>query len=270
MSERPICSRYSSLFNEPGQESGVCDPQCDPLTQRRGGDNAEACGSPAPAAPAKGCYTHDLVAFSCSNVPAAAAGLTDRSPAFGNGTAAYSNGCAPGFVPLLVESSDSSTVLCAGMCAPLRTDNTLTSNALGDGSVLGKLPTESAPAPGNATCATGRKGSEAAEDCRFWWWFNRDASGTQLPSPFNDTLGLCLGYTHFHYDNDSDPTTPDRSYPACASLPPRNGTPGPDGTADQWGCYNSVDANARAAPHANRTGDFRRTLGGSATRHILL
>ena len=73
MSERPICSRYSSLFDEPGQEAGVCDPQCDPLTQRRGGDNAEACGSPAPAAPAKGCYTTDRVAFSCSNVPAAAA-----------------------------------------------------------------------------------------------------------------------------------------------------------------------------------------------------
>lgn len=48
-------------------------------------------------------------------------------------------------------------------------------------------------------------------------------------------------------------------------------TPGPDGTADQWPCYSSVDAAALAAPTPNPVvREFRIGRGtGAALPHLI-
>ncbi len=263
------CNRYNGLFDEPAQPAGVCDPGCEPLTQRRLTDSAEACGSPLAASPNRGCYTFDLKAFSCAGVPAGAGTLTDRMPAQSTAGVPFVNGCAPGFIPFLYQSTGSTTVICAGTCAPKKTDTALAANLLGDTAALAKLNDQATPLAGNGTCAIGKKGSVTPQNCVYLWWFNTDAAGNFVQSPYNDTLGLCLAYQQYSYDHDANTATPNRTYPGCQNLPPKGATPATDGNAHQWGCYNSVEANARAArPDAIRT-DLRALTGGMAVRHEL-
>jgi hypothetical protein len=264
------CSRYAGLFETAGMiVAGVCDPTCDPLTQTVG--TQAACASADPAAPNRGCYTFDLVKFTCAGVPTPALTRTDRMVAYGPASGgSFVNGCAAGYIPFFFESTGSSQVVCAGLCAPAKTDSTLVANAKGDATKAAKLHNQAAPMVGNGLCVPGKKGSEAQQNCHYLWWYNTDGS-QPIPSPYNDTLGVCFGYTHYTYDHDGDPGTPNRTYPACESLPPKGATPGPDGTADQWACYSSVDAAAFAAPKPNPVAsDFRIGRGaGYALPHLI-
>jgi hypothetical protein len=55
-------------------------------------------------------------------------------------------------------------------------------------------------------------------------------------------------------------------------LPPKGtASPGPDGTADQWGCYSRADAALAAGTPARRAaGDYRIGVrSGKAYRHLL-
>ncbi|HWU89978.1 MAG TPA: hypothetical protein VN253_22100 [Kofleriaceae bacterium] len=274
------CSRYSGLFESGNMTvAGVCDPKCDPLTQAlMVGTNTAACGSQAPDAPTNGCYTFDLVDFTCAGIPMQARALTDRMKAFGPASGgAYVNGCAAGYMPFFRQETGSTTTTCTGMCAPKKTDNSAANmgNAKGDPTVPAKLSTSAAPAAGDGVCAVGKKGSELQEDCHFLWMYNNDGN-QYLPSPYNDTLGVCFGFTHYTYDDDMNPNTPNRPYPGCATLPPKGtANPGPDGTADEWPCYSSVDAAAfvggKAAKRVNPVvKEFRvGAQPGRGLRHLI-
>lgn len=242
------CARYSNVFESGGNAvAGVCDPQCDPLSQAlKAGANPAACGSPSPAAPNKGCFSGNIVTFTCSPTGTTHYTKTDRVAAAETNGTVYINSCAPGYLALFYQDSVSMTVICDGLCAPLETDNTaaLMNNGKGDGTVLGKQPTDPAPVAGHAKCtpfAAGGKGSVAAEECRFMWTLLFDMAGNPVESQYKDSLGYCYAYSQYKYDptQGTNPTTPK---PACASLPPASATTtGADDDAKDWGCYNSVD-----------------------------
>jgi hypothetical protein len=262
------CGRYEGLF-ESGDTTvaGVCDPKCDPLTQRLLTNNAEACGSPNAAMPNAGCFTFDGVDYTCAPVGPSTLPLTDGMPARGPASGgAYVNGCSPGYLPFFRQMTGSNTIVCAGMCAPLKTDNTAANinNVTGSNLVPAKLPLEAAPAAGKAQCVTNQKGSRSgtpinqAQNCLFMWPFNVDMG--MLPvTPYNDNLGICFNQAGgpYTYDHDANANTPPRPVPGCQALPPKtpvpadctcdpqmgcSGTGCPDGLADEWGCYNTVDS----------------------------
>lgn len=242
------CSRYDGLFESGDMTvAGVCDPKCDPLTQALlVGTNTAACGSQNPATPNAACYTFDRIDFTCAGIPMPARGLTDRMKAYGPASGgAYVNGCAAGYVPFFFEQTGSTTIVCSGLCAPAKTDNTPANmgNARGDVTVPAKLHTSAAPVAGDGVCAVGKKGSEANENCHYLWWYNFDDNDMLIPSPYNDTLGVCFGFTHYNFDHDMNQGTPNVGFPACQQLPPKGGTPDPIyKTADQWPCIPSTEA----------------------------
>lgn len=226
------CSRYDGLF-ESGEVTvaGVCDPKCDPLTQELlVGTNKAACGSTNPAMPTAGCFTFDGIDYTCAPVGMSTLALTDRQPARGPASGgAYVNGCAPGFLPFFREMTGSTTTVCAGMCAPLKTDNTLRANVIGSDAVPAKLPTKAAPVAGDAQCIPGEKGFYApganfatAQNCLFMWPFNVE-NGMLPATPYNDNLGICFAAKNaiYTYDHDNNAGTPARPVPGCQDLPPR-------------------------------------------------
>ena len=172
---------------------GLCDPTCDPLTQIRVEDQAPACGAGSAIAPTTGCYSDDFQTFTCATTPLGR-GLTtplvDRAPCTAaDGCAGLSNGCEPGYVPLLTDSTGSTQIDCTALCAPLDTDATRPANAPGDATALGKLPSDAAPVAGHATCTA--RGGENGEECRYLYRF------APQPTPLGTTLGVCFAYAHF-------------------------------------------------------------------------
>ena len=136
------------------------------------------------------------------------------------------NGCAPGFMPLLVEHVGSAQVICTGLCAALEIDRTPAhaGNGKGDATALGKLPFEAMALPGHATCDVGIKAATADSQCRFLWPL-LDVTATTLDL---DRVGVCMSLAAF----DS---------PDCATLPPRSAaTPGTSDDAYDWGCQKRV------------------------------
>jgi hypothetical protein len=203
------CSRYAGHFDD-ASGLGVCDPTCDPLTQARLTDGAAACGSPDPATPTLGCYgvaSSDArpTRFLCATVPAAAQGKTHRQPALGPaGGGAFLNGCAPGYLPLLLDSTGSFTVVCIALCAPLPV-------YFGSTAGLGGQAPRTCAAAG----ATG-----ADEECVYWWML--EDAATEV-STFSNGLGYCFDHTRYTY---GDPPAP---FPSCTTLAATdadaNGTP---------------------------------------------
>lgn len=293
------CAQYSSLFETADQTiAGVCDVRCDPLTQTaNAGSITAACGTSDPTKPRFGCYG-DGVDFTCApnSLPGKCStstdvrcnysynddvdgnGMNDRCPtgetcnldmdamrvdrvaaATPGPNTAYINGCAPGFVPFFFEMTGSTTVVCSGLCSPMKTDTTLTANVIGNPNTPAKLPLEAAPAAGNAVCVAGKKGSlpvSGNENCLHMWPFN--VENNMLPqTPYNDTLGVCRDFTQYTYDDDNNQNTPRVGIPSCHQLPPKgtvanctcnaegfncSGTGCPHGQAHEWGCYNVADS----------------------------
>lgn len=277
------CSIYADVFNSAGNSvAGVCEPSCDPLTQalNTGAGATAACGSPDPTQPAGACVASaGFRSFHCAPTSTTLYANVDRaaplSDALGN---AYSNGCAPGFIPFYFEdASGVMKTLCSGMCAPLKVDQTIASQVghqddnRGDKAALGKLPTDGAPATGKATCDPGVKGSIASaphgQDCRFLWFPLAKGDPTKpVQSPFNDTLGVCFAYEKF-LTVTVPGMTQKQAEKSCAELPAEP-TTDPFGSAKDNGCYPLADSvGARAAPH--RSPSFRLANGaGVAVRHV--
>jgi hypothetical protein len=247
------CTQYADFFDVGGVAvAGVCDPSCDPLTQDlKVGTALTACGSPSPALPTKGCYGNDV--FSCApsgyspSSPTSSANLdlTDRTTPRGPaGGGVYLNGCAPGYLPFFFEMEGSMKTLCSGYCAALEIDMTAAhvGNKLGSTTALAKLPKGAAPAAGNGTCSSIKKGSVSGgpEMCVFMYPLIADrTTGAIAPTfdPYIDTLGACFAYTQFTYDNDANAATPNVPNPDCSTLPPRSAaTPGDFDDAADWGC----------------------------------
>ncbi len=191
------CTRYAGLFAD-SSGLGVCDPTCDPLTQVRLTDGAAACGSPDPLAPTLGCYgfpSRDArpTRFMCATVPVAAAGKTHRVPALGPASGgAYLNGCAPGYLPLIYDSTGSTTIVCIALCSPLPV-------SLGNTAGLGGQAPHTCAAAG----ATG-----AGEECIYWWWLEDAATAV---STFSNGLGFCFDHTRYTYGAGV-------AWPSCTTL----------------------------------------------------
>ncbi len=255
--DEALCARYTDTFHVNGMYvAGVCDPRCDPLTQELT-DGRAACGSTKPAEPNLACV--GAAEHACAPSGPSVWTLTDRqAPLTTAAGMPYSNGCAPGFIPLFYEMTGSTKVLCSGLCAALDTDNTaaLRDNALGSTTARAKLPTSAAAVAGDGTCAIGKKGSHASSRCQFLWPYlqaQNALSPSFIDRGFADTLGVCQAIAFFKYDADND-MTPETPIPDCANLPPRSeATPSDSDDAADWGCYRySVSTAPALAAQADR------------------
>jgi hypothetical protein len=254
------CSLYEGLFDTAGiPTAGACDPACDPLTQRLkvGTSGIEACGSLNPARPTSTCIRGpDLSTFACAPTGSSLYAKTEREvPLLNPEGKPYPNGCAPGFIPLFLETNSSAQkVLCSGICAPVSTDNSKPAGNQGDPQALAKLPTEAAPQVGNAVCANQKKGvtvnAPLGEDCRFFWWALNDEDPASVePSPYNDTIGFCFAYEKFF-----EPMTT-TALKSCAEMKPGIDPANQFISPALMGCYTVAEAKAAAVaqPAAKRT-----------------
>lgn len=275
------CMGTADVLVTPNGEVGTCKAPCHPLTQREG--TIEACGSTTANNPNRGCFRTGGQKYVCADIPSAAKGRTDRDPALGVNGSAFVNGCEAGWVPMFFQATGSTTIVCAGTCAPKKTDNTMPANLTGDPAALAKLPPQATPAVGNGRCTPTLKGSETGQGCLFSWWFMLDQNGNLPPSPLNDTTGFCFASRHYLYDANSD-GTPERTIPRCDQLPSRTNPPTgctcqsggpcsgsgcPDGVAEDWGCYPSTESGVMTAKR--RAAQQFRFAYGEATlyRHPL-
>ncbi len=292
------CNRYSGIFISMGMTvAGVCDPKCDPLTQRTIEGNLEACNSLDAANPNTGCFTTagsgmGGIGFSCARVPPEAKGLTHQTPAYGPASGgAFANGCEAGYLPFWLDADDNTITVCAGTCAPADSDNStpaLIAANVGDATKSAKLHTQALPRVGDGTCQVLKKGSAAASNCKYMWstGVNDNDDGTLIDNPWNDTLGACFSFSLYTYDNDGDPATAEIGNPGCQELPVETAAaPNPTHEIYAWelGCYNSVRTAAiiEAQPprpsakqqQLNRMNRFRTitsTPGQRVMKHVLL
>lgn len=272
------CTRYADFLEDGGGNNlgGVCEPGCDPLTQKLLVGGAEACGSVDPTAPTLGCYGIDD--FSCSR--AGELTKTHGVDAAENGTV-YLNSCAPGFLPLFNRSTAEQVAICNGLCAAQPIDNAHT-DIDGVNDAVGKLPTSAAAQAGDATCAATKKGGGGHSTCLYMYAYVADDQGNIPASfePYVDTLGLCLDRTNYDIDHDQDPTTPPIKWgtnDGCQTLPPTApgtpGTPGYDPTqgADFWWCQPAEPAMLKGKQTKRARAPFSLPLEETELRrHTLL
>jgi hypothetical protein len=278
------CSLYENIFESNNRAvAGVCDPKCDPLTQELlVGTNTAACGSTDPAMPDSGCFTFDQIDFTCARIPGdnpdtpeieGARHLTDRMPALGpaSGDGFYINGCAAGYLPMIIEQSGSMVVICSGICAPAKTDSSAQNmgNALGDVNAVVKLHDKAMPEAGDGICTAGKKGSTEPANCHYMWFYNI-SNGAIVPSPYNDTTGICFAYGKYKVTLNGV----QHSFPPCQSLPPAGQPPLPPyGNANEWPCVPSTEVPTSIASKLRTSQvarDFRIGVRpGPGLRHIL-
>jgi hypothetical protein len=231
------CVRYADFLEDGGGNSlgGVCEPGCDPLTQKLLVGDREACGSADPTAPTLGCY--GLRDFSCSR--AGELTKTHGVDAAENGTV-YLNSCAPGYMPLWDRSSTDSTVICNGLCAaqPIDTEHQET---LGRSDAEGKLVTQPAARVGDATCAATRKGSGNASYCIYFYPYIQDNQGN-IPASFEPYLDLGFCFDWANHPQDLSSLGGPANYPwggptGCKDLPAESPDPNmPWLGASFWWC----------------------------------
>jgi hypothetical protein len=209
------CVIYSNApFNIDGMSGvGFCEPTCDPLTQKRDTDGAAACGSPTPASPTKGCFGMPGGKFTCSGILS-----TTKTSEMAAGSPVFTNSCAPGYEPLLVNMTGGSTAICVALCKPADTSTTSTANAAG--------------MPGSgSTCPD--KGAGAPNECRYWWYLEDLTNGL---SKYSNTLGFCFDYPHYKYPSTSSGVF-DTVDPSCATLSTTaHNFDATDSDALVWGC----------------------------------
>jgi hypothetical protein len=271
-----VCELYDGLFSTGDTTpaaAGVCDQACDPFTDNdfdgTGGASTKTtavCGT----TPARGCYgypsfgTYPRTGWSCTDDTAAntsqPTGLrhrvlcTDANGCSDNGQI-FVNSCNQGYLPLLRESTMTSTAICVALCKP---KNCYAGNCGGANNPdrLGAAPNRCQTPDRVGTFDTGADG----EHCRFIWSFEIDSQGNFLRSPSSDTVGFCFDHSKYLYDSDAD-NVPDTPLPACASLPDGFGTASPIDAAADLGCVDSTHAQLSAQGKApRRTFDDLRPL----------
>lgn len=199
------CGFWSNFFENPGDTgapaAGLCDPSCDPLTQKRDTDGAANCGGGLDAnqQPKDGCYGGW---FGTNNVPSQFTCSGNRNPTNTADVIAYEtargtyylNSCAAGYVPLYVTDSahrDAMHVMCTAFCEPVATSK------------------ESHPSPAgtknNADWVGGdciSAGHTAPVECHFWWpeEFDPTTGAVGSMSKWSNGLGSCEEYTRYVYD----------------------------------------------------------------------
>ena len=278
------CGTYVNLLERNDQTvAGVCDPKCDPLTQSLlTGSITAACGAPnmAGTEAARGCFSADLVDWTCAVIPTTARSRTDRKPVLTNPQNGnpFLNGCAAGYMLMLNEGTGSMTAICHGVCAPGKSDSVNPANAKGDPTIVAKLHNAETPAAGDGVCTIDKKGSSDdgnQQNCHYMWFWNFDRmTGQFLDSPYNNTTGICFTYTRYKYNHDNNPVTEPIQFPKCEELPPAGQPPHPmHGNANEWGCVPDTEA-ALTAGKKKRMNPLAQDMRvgvptGAAVRHVL-
>jgi hypothetical protein len=111
----------------------------------------------------------------------------------------YLSSCAPGYEPLLAQSTGSANVICVALCKPSPTSSSSPGMAAGQ-------------TGSGATCPD--KGAASPSECRYWWWLE---NFTTAPDAYGNTLGFCLDYRNYKYASTSG-GPPDTTYPSCTTL----------------------------------------------------
>lgn len=253
------CTTYANLFSTGSTTpaaAGVCDVACNPLTENnfQGGPGAGCrCGS------AQGCYgypsfgTPPVTAFTCTTVLGSSSTLVHRSP-LPSGTV-FVNSCAPGYLPLLRESTMSATVICVALCKPV---NCYAGNCgASDANRLGAAPHRCMNPDARGTFDTSADG----EHCAFLWFQEVDSSnGTLLKSPYSDEVGYCFDHSKYLYDTNGDGSA-DAPLPPCKDLADGFGSGSAFGAAD-LGCVDTTHAPPAAhVPGQPRLPDLRPFYG---------
>ena len=228
------CVLYQGFLDH---NAGMCDRACDPLADNYFGKPSRAG---ATCQPLEGCYgmwnpTRPSFFF-CVQSPPFATMLYHRSTC---GQAAgcvdpsgqpYLNGCASGYIPYISDDlTGGNTYVCSAFCKPadcyLGHCGTSNANAIG-----------AAPHRCSGSDAAGTfDGSADGDQCVYGWYFERDASGSVLRSPYSDTTGLCIDHSHMHLEDPTGTMPSQTPWPACSTLKLT-----PTGTrcdsGDQTGC----------------------------------
>ena len=239
------CGLYYHYFQntgDPQTNTGLCDPTCHPLTQKRDYDQAADCGAPRDASgnPTKACNGLPAGAgaashFTCSSV----LDPTKKSDAIAYDSSIGGvalNECAAGYIPLLYDSTtaaiaqDQMHVICVAYCQPSETDSANKANANGD--------------PAHTCAAAGATGP--AHECRYWWFLEGDTSGAATMSEFSNGLGYCYNFANYYYDDTKlhpPGTNTMHTDPSCTTLSASAmtfdaGTGGTQTVPDNlfWGC----------------------------------
>jgi hypothetical protein len=215
------CSRYRGVpFNPDGVgTTGYCTPTCNPITQTRDFDQAPACGSPTVQFPTLGCYGSLGDPFTC--MAAGESSRTSDVPAsVGANGDAYTNGCAPGYLPVLFASDSDDTIICAAVCEPGPTSLQTPQNAKGRAGSSYNCPA---------------RGADGTHECRYWWFLD-DPAAPFFPPALGNTLGFCFDYAIWRWDRDGNGTR-ESTWPSCTTLSNAAHTYDPIWTDDMvWGC----------------------------------
>ena len=196
------------------EAAGVCEPPCDPLADNDFdgagplGKTGSACGS------GEGCYgfwsATTPSAFGCG--PASNPDLVHRSACTAaNGCFGDLDSCAPGYEPLVVDATGSTSYVCRALCQPAD----CSAGACGSASA-NRIGT--APHRCNTTDALGTFTNPDAS-CVYGWWFERGSDGSVHASPYSDTTGLCLEHANRYLRDATGMYRSTTPWPACDTLP---------------------------------------------------
>lgn len=250
--EAYACATYRGVFGAM-PTFGVCDFKCSPGTQRRLAGDADACGSPDPAAPTRGCYGI-FQDYTCSPV------VSDRTHGqCGNQAEVpvsecdpFLNACAPGYGLFQIVEGTEAELLCVAYCQPQEVHSG-TANA-----ELAKRGTSP-----NSLNAPDRVGVPAQFECKYLWWlqaiFGEDAF---ISEELNDS-GVAFDPQGWTYDDDMNAGTPDVPFESCVDVPntdeDKSGAP----DHEEWGC-------APLAPAANGKDRAKNIRANGAFRPVVL
>lgn len=226
------CINYIDQLELVGQDTavaGLCNPTCNPLTQKLDTNGADRCGdgTVAPADPILGCYGFASDDANPSKFSCAGAGTREIDSVF-PGDETFLNICKPGAIALYLDGPGSMNVRCQAFCDPVNTNSSAATNA-----------------GGMSPYSCGDLGHAGAFECRYLWFFE----GANTPVTANsDAYGLCWNYSVFQYDTNND-GMPDAPWPSCTTMTALGadgmGT-GPD-AAVGWGCMDTASFPAKSA-----------------------
>lgn len=189
------CQPYLNTFGNAGEpaRAGLCDPSCDPLTNRVDGTNEANCkatsidtntttvpGFPA-GYPNRGCYglwiSGGKSRWTCA-AAGPATGVQDFEP-----SRVFVNSCAPGYGAFLVKMSGSMQAICSAMCNP------------GD-AFMGAAPTEIGGKKRGTDFSTCSERGATGFDCLHGWFLEVADDNTVTETKYS-TLGVCIQWPRF-------------------------------------------------------------------------
>ena len=289
------CVAYHSIFEVSAMNvAGVCDVKCDPFADN---DPLRGVGSDASRPGTKcqtyeGCYGNPgqtlPTSFSCAReyntdlhdrdecTATSGNSMTNANPLGRVGCATASNGCAEGYMPLLIEETGSMVAVCVAMCQPKScwmgncgtgnqtTNSNLTGDPAGRQCIAGKILANTSA----FNQAVAGPGGLNGDQCVFNWFFEIDTNNMFHTSAYDDTAGWCMDHTRYKYDSNGDGMVDatDVARPKCDTLPNKGFGTGSavagvcDGSngcvgAGNFGCTSVSDSGLLAPAFQGNTND---------------